>query len=109
MHKSWDTFLTVRDALIKEIIKLFLDFVAEHDIDDSANNFEIWLDTQVKSPIIKLVMEIQKYFGTSIWLYRAGTRANYFKICRAAMKVFSGLFHINGNLHYSTIKVFDDF
>ena len=25
------------------------------------------------------------------------------------MKVFSGLFHINGNLHYSTIEVFDDY
>ena len=54
-------------------------------------------------------MEIQKYFGTSLWLYRAGMRANYHKLYRAGIRVFSGLFHINGNLHYSAIEVFDDY
>ena len=55
------------------------------------------------------MIEIQKYFGTSLWLYRAGQRANHFKLCRAGMRVFSGLFHINGNLHYSAIEVVDDY
>ena len=59
-------------------------------------------------PCLKIIIQIQKYFGTSIWLYRAGIRANYHKLYRAAIRVFSGLFHINGNLHYSAIEVFDD-
>ena len=25
------------------------------------------------------------------------------------MRIFSGLFHINGNLHYSVIEMFDDY
>ena len=54
-------------------------------------------------------MEIQKYFGTSIWLYCAGMRSNYHKLYRAGIRVFAGLFHINGNLHYSAIEVFDDY
>ena len=58
---------------------------------------------------MKLMIEIQKYFGTSLWLYRAGQRANYYKLSRAGMRVFAGLFHINGNLHYSSIEVFDDY
>jgi hypothetical protein len=109
MHKSWDTFNTVREAVVKEIVKLFVDFATEKQLDANAENFEIWANTEVKNPDIKLMIEIQKYFGTSLWLYRAGQRANYFKLCRAGMKVFSGLFHINGNLHYSAIEVFDDY
>jgi hypothetical protein len=54
-------------------------------------------------------MEIQKYFGTSIWLNSAGMRANYHKLYRAGIRVFAGLFHIKSNLHYSEIEVFDDY
>ena len=39
----------------------------------------------------------------------SGQRADYFKLYRAAMRVFAGLFHINGNLHYSAIEVYDDY
>ena len=63
----------------------------------------------LKDPNLKLATDIQKYFGTSLWLYHAGQRANYYKLYRAGMRVFSGLFHINGNLHYSAIEVFDDY
>ena len=109
MHKSWDTFNTSRDAIIKEAVKLFIDFAEENKIDVSAANFDKWLENEVKDPNLKLAMDIQKYFGTSLWLYHAGQRANYYKLYRAGMRVFSGLFHINGNLHCSAIEVFDDY
>ena len=109
MHKSWDTFHTVRDAVVREVVKLFVDFTDKNSIVASAETFESWLEEKVKNPNIKLLVEIQKYFGTSIWLYRAGMRANYHKLYRAGIRVFAGLFHINGNLHYSAIEVFDDY
>ena len=109
MHKSWDTFLIVRDAVIKEVVKLFVEHAQVNNIDESAANFEIWMEEKVVDPCLKIIIQIQKYFGTSIWLYRAGIRANYHKLYRAAIRVFSGLFHINGNLHYSAIEVFDDY
>ena len=109
IHKSWDTFMTTRDATIKEVVKAYIDFANEHNVDATADNFESWLKNEVKNPNIKLQMEIQKYFGTSVWLYRAGVRANYHKLYRAAIRVFSGLFHVNGNLHYSAIEAFDDY
>ena len=109
MHKSWDTFNTVREAIVKEIVKLFVDFATDKQLDANAENFETWANTEVKNPDLKLMIEVQKYFGTSLWLYRAGQRANHFKLSRAGIRVFSGLFHINGNLHYSAIEAFDDY
>ena len=108
MHKSWDTFNTVKEAMTKEVVKVFVDYAAEKEIDATADTFEKWVQTEVQNPDIKLVVQILKYFGTSLWLYRAGQRANYYKLSRAGLRVFSGLFHINGNLHYSAIEVFDD-
>ena len=108
-YKCWDTFQIVREAIVKEAVKLFMEFAAEKQVDLSAQNFETWIENDVQNPQLKLTVEIQKYFGTSLWLFRAGQRANYFKLYRAAMRVFAGLFHINGNLHYSAIEVYDDY
>ena len=54
-------------------------------------------------------IEIDNYFGTVIWLVRTGHRANYLKLYRAGMRIFSGLFHINGNINYSVIELFKDY
>ena len=40
----------------------------------------------------KLNLNIDKFFGTAIWLVRAGHRANYFKLYKAGMRVFLGCF-----------------
>ena len=99
MHKCWDTFLIIRDSVIKEIAKLFVEFSELKNIDATAENFEFWVENYVENENIKLLVQIQKYFGSSLWLYRAGQRANYFKLYTAGARLFSGLFHINGNLH----------
>jgi hypothetical protein len=109
MHKSWDTFNTTRDDLTKEGVKHFVEHAEKNEIEANAENFETWLDKDVKNQNLKLMMTIQKYFGTSLWLYHAGQRANYFKLYHAAIRVFGGLFHINGNLNYSAIEVYDDY
>ena len=48
-------------------------------------------------------------FGTALWLCHAGQRANHWSMYRAAVKVFSGLFHINGNSFYSIINVYNEY
>ena len=53
--------------------------------------------------------EIDKMFGTALWLCHAGQRANHWKLYRAAVKIFSGLFHVNGNSFYSVIDVYDEY
>ena len=75
----------------------------------SSKAFDDWVKNNVKDESYKVNLEIDKYFGTSIWLVRAGHRANYFKLYRAGMRIFSGLFHINGNLNYSVIELYEDY
>ena len=48
-------------------------------------------------------------YGTSLWLCLAAQRANYWKLFRAAVRVFSGLFHSNGNSFYSVIEIYDEY
>ena len=57
----------------------------------------------------QLNVEIDKMFGTALWLCHAGQRANHWKSYRAAVKIFSGLFHVNGNSFYSIIDVYDEY
>jgi hypothetical protein len=71
--------------------------------------FEQWVANEVKDLSYKLNLNIDKYFGTAIWLVRAGHRANYLKLYRAGMRIFSRLFHINGNINYSVIELYEDY
>ena len=48
-------------------------------------------------------------YGTSLWLCLAAQRANYWKLFRAAVRVFSGLFHANGNSFCSIIEIYDEY
>ena len=105
LHKGWDTFMSQRFAILREIARLFLKFAEKNSIEANADNFEVWEKTEIKNENLKVLIQIQKYFGTAIWLYRAGTRSNHFKLYRAAIRVFSGLFHINGNHNYSLIEI----
>jgi hypothetical protein len=109
LHKGWDTFMSQRFAILREIARLFLKFAEKNSIEANADNFEVWEKTEIKNENLKVLIQIQKYFGTAIWLYRAGTRSNHFKLYRAAIRVFSGLFHINGNHNYSIIELYDDY
>ena len=109
LHKGWDTFMSQRFAILREIARLFLKYSEKNGIEANSENFEVWEKTVVKNENLKVLIQIQKYFGTSIWLYRAGTRSNHFKLSRAGSRVFSGLFHINGNHNYSLIELYDDY
>ena len=48
-------------------------------------------------------------FGTALWLCHAGQRAKHWKLYRAGVKIFSNLFHIDGNSLYSVIDVYDEY
>ena len=109
LHKGWDTFMSQRLAILREIARLFLKYAEKNSIEANADNFEVWEKTEIKNENLKVLIQIQKYFGTAVWLYRAGTRSNHFKLYRAAIRVFSGLFHINGNHNYSLIELYDDY
>ena len=63
----------------------------------------------MKDESYKVIIEIDKYFGTVILLVRAGHHANYLQLYRAGMRIFSGLIHINGNINYSVIELFEDY
>ena len=108
MHKGWDTFMSQRFAILREIVKLFVDHASRTGIEANSESFEVW-EKNIKNDNLRLVIQLQKYFGTGLWLYRAGTRSNHYKITRAGIRVFSGLFHINGNLNYSVIELYDDY
>ena len=49
MHKSWDTFNTTSDALTKEGVKLFVEHAEDNETEANAENFETWLEKDVKN------------------------------------------------------------
>ena len=108
LHKAFDTFIARRKAKLLEYVRPFvIDCIKKKTI-PSSKAFDDWVTNNVKDESYKVNLEIDKYFGTSIWLVRAGHRANYFKLYRAGMRIFSGLFHINGNLNYVGLSFLHD-
>ena len=63
----------------------------------------------MKDENYKLSVQIESLYGTSLWLFHAGTRANNIVLKKAATKVFSPLFNINGNINYSQIVAYDEY
>ena len=109
LHKCMDTYNARRPAKLKEYARTFVLWSRKNDVSPNAEQFEKWLQTKVQNESFKINVEIDKMFGTALWLCHAGQRANHWKIYRAALKVFSGLFHINGNSFYSIIDVYDEY
>ena len=112
LHKGMDTFNARRPAKIKEYVRKFLQYIetVKHDnTEANAKSFEKWLNTVVKNDNFLVNVQIDKYYGTSLWLCHAAQRANYWKLYRAAVRVFAGLFHANGNCNYSVIEVYDEY
>ena len=106
-HKSTDIFLASRVAKICELLVPYVQYCNNLEINPSAIGFEEWMETVVKDKNVKLAVQIESLYGTCIWLYHAAARANYPKLSNAAINVFCGLFHINGNPNYSQIELFD--
>ena len=69
--------------MIKGITKLFVEYADLKNIDATAENFPFWVENYIEDENIKLLVQFQKYFCFSLWLYRAGHKANYFKLYRA--------------------------
>ena len=109
MHKCSDTFNARRFAKIREYARGYVKSIKNKDELPSADKFEKWLKNDVKSDNFKLNVEIDKLYGTSLWLCLAAQRANYWKLFKASVRVFSGLFHINGNSFYSVIEIYDEY
>ena len=109
MHKCSDTFNARRFAKIREYARGYVKSIKNKDELPSADKFEKWLKNDVKSNNFKLNVEIDKLYGTSLWLCLAAQRANYWKLFKASVRVFSGLFHINGNSFYSVIEIYDEY
>ena len=104
-----DTFSARRTAKLREYVRKFLHYAHAAKIAPTAYNFEEWVNTTVKNKNFKLQVNIDKYYGTSLWLCYASQRANYWKLHKAAVRVFSGLFHSNGNCNYSVIETYDEY
>jgi hypothetical protein len=81
----------------------------ENNIAANSKSVDDWLTTEVQDESYKANTEKDIYFAIDIWFVTAGHRAIYLKLYRAGMRIFSGLFHINGNLNYSVIELFEDY
>ena len=53
----------------------------------SASNFQIWIDNEVSDVNYILAVKIKSLYGTAIWMYHGGSRANNFNITNAAITV----------------------
>ena len=89
LHKSFDTFMARRKAKLLEYVRPFVIYCNTNDIHADSASFDEWVAKEVIDESYKVNIQIDKYFGTAIWLVRAGHRANYFKIYRAGMRILS--------------------
>ena len=71
--------------------------------------FLLWKKFLVDSENYETVFQIEKYYGTSFFLFHAGLRANNFKLVTIAKKIFSPLFHINRHPNYSVMDIHTDY
>jgi hypothetical protein len=106
-HKSTDIFMAQRTAKIRELLIPFVIYCKKEGVDPNENLFQEWVDNEVKDPNYKLAIQIESIYGTCLWLMHAGVHANNPKLTRASNHVFSGLFHIMGNINYSQIELYD--
>ena len=109
LHKCMDTYNARRPAKLREYARTFVLWCRTNNVSPNAKQFENWLQNEVQNESFKLNVDIDKMFGTALWLCHAGQRANHWKMYRAALKIFSGLFHVNGNSFYSIIDVYDEY
>ena len=109
LHKCMDTFNSRRTAKLREYARKFVQYCRGAQIPGNSKNFDYWLNNIVKSKNFKIQVEIDKYYGTALWMCYAAQRANYWKLYKASVRIFSGLFHSNGNNNYSVIEVYDDY
>ena len=59
MHKGWDTFITQRLAILREIAKLFIEYSDTKGIEANAENFEVWEKVEVKNENFRNTLEPQ--------------------------------------------------
>ena len=104
-----DTYNAKRPAKLREYARAFVLWCRSNNVTPSAGHLETWLQNKVGSESFKLNVEINKMFGTALWLCHAGQRANHWKLYRGGVKIFSNLFHVNGNSFYSVIDVYDEY
>ena len=107
-HKSGDIFAANQSAKIRELLIPYVKLCKSSGSEPSQKGFQDWINEEVQDPNFKLAVTIESFYGTSLWLFHAGVRANNPKLTIAARRVFSGLFHIMGNRNYSQIEVFDE-
>ena len=107
-HKSGDIFNANRSAKMRELLIPFIKCCQSSGKESTQQGFQDWVESEVKDPNFKLAVKIESLYGTALWLYHAGVRANNPKLTMAAKRVFVGLFHVMGNRNYSQIEVFDE-
>ena len=108
-RKSLDTYRTVREAKLRELVTPFVKYAKENNISIDVKTFLMWKKFFVESKSYEAVFQIEKYYGTSFLMFHAALRANNFRLASIAKKVFSPLFHINRHPNYAVMDIHTDY
>ena len=102
---SLDTQRTARTAKVRELVTPYVKYSKEKNLLISVQAFLLWKKILVENDNYETVFQIEKYFGTSFFLFHAGLRANNLKLLTIAKKIFSPLFYINRHPNYSVMDI----
>ena len=108
-RKSFDFLRSVRKAKLRELLYPFVIFCYKNKVFISVENFLRWVKDEVKSQTYLSILQIERYFGTSLLLYISSYKANNYKMMKIAKQCFSSLFHINNNPNYKLLDVWSDY
>ena len=60
LHKGWDAFIAQRNAVIREVVKAFLEFARKKGIKANSDTFEEWEKNEVKNENYEKTLEGDK-------------------------------------------------
>ena len=66
LHKGWDTFIAQRQAIMREIVRLFLDFASKNGVEAKSENFEHWEKNEVKNENLKAYPDPKVFWHSSL-------------------------------------------
>ena len=62
-----------------------------------------------KSENYEVTFDIERIFGTSLFMYLSAMRSNNLKLLDVAKNCFASLFHVNNNSNYSIIDIYEQY
>ena len=104
-RKTFDLLRQARSAKLRELLNPYVQECLDRNVQPNVAGFLSWTENTSLSENYKLILNIERVFGTSLILFLSSMRANNSQTLEASKKQFSSLFHVMNNRNYAVMDV----